>query len=90
MVDDQTTRIRNGQQKLNETKHSHRKTYDDERSTGDRLLAQSMSGAATTQTNAELIKVRAHMERAKARNVDFERLINSQIETASENKRTIQ
>ena len=58
-VDDQTTRIRNGQQKLTETKHAHRKSFDEERSTGDRLLAQSMSGAQTPQSNAKLIEVRA-------------------------------
>ena len=89
-VDDQTTRIRNAQQKLNDTKHSHRKSYDEERSTADRLLAQCMSGAATPQANAELLEVRSKMDRARARNADFERHINSQIETATENKRNIQ
>ena len=89
-VDDQTTRIRNAQQKLNDTKHSHRKSYDEDRSIADRLLAQCMSGAATPQVNAELLEVRSKMDRAKARNADFERHINSQIETATENKRTIQ
>ena len=66
MVDDQTTRVRNGQQKLTDTRHAHRKYFDDERSTGDKLLAQSMSGAATPQSNAELIEVRSRMRRAKA------------------------
>ena len=29
MVDDQTTRVRTGQQKLTDTQHAHRKYYDD-------------------------------------------------------------
>ena len=41
MVDDQTTRVRNGQQKLNDTQHDHRKYYDDERAKSDMLLALS-------------------------------------------------
>ena len=47
MVDDQTTRVRNGQLKLTDTRHAHRRYFDDERSKADMLIAQSMSGAAT-------------------------------------------
>ena len=89
MVDDQTTRVRNGQQKLTDTRHAHRKYYDDERSKADMLLTQSMTGAATPLSNAELIEVRSRLQCAKARNDDFERHIISQIETAQGNKKTI-
>ena len=71
MVDDQTTRFRNGEQKLTNTRHAHRKYYDDERSKADMQLTQSMAGAATPASNAELIEVRSQLQRAKARNDDF-------------------
>ena len=89
MVDDQTTRVRNGQQKLTDTQHAHRKYYDDERAKSDMLLAQSMTGAATAAANTELIEVRSRLQRAKARNDDFERHIISQIEAAQRNEKTI-
>ena len=82
MVDDQTTRVRNGQQKLTDTQHAHRKYYDDERAKSDMLLALSTTGAASEAANRELIEVRSRIQRARARNNDFERHFIGQIEAA--------
>ena len=89
-VDDQTTRIRNAEQKLHDMQQSNRKQYDEDRSQSEKLLTQCMSGAPTPQANADLIETQSKIERAKVRNADFERHINSQIDTARRNKETIQ
>ena len=89
-MDDQTTRIRNAEQKLHDMQQSNRKQYDEDRSQSEKLLTQCMSGAPTPQANADLIETQSKIERAKVRNADFERHINSQIDTARRNKETIQ
>ena len=89
-VDDQTTRIRNAEQKLHDMQQSNRKQYDEDRSQSEKLLTQCMSGAPTPQANADLIETQSKIERAKVRNADFERHVNSQIDTARRNKETIQ
>ena len=43
-VDDQTTRIRNAEQKLHDMQQSNRKQYDEDRSQSEKLLTQCMPG----------------------------------------------
>ena len=53
------------------------------------LFALSTTGAASEAANRELIEVRSRIQRARARNNDFERHFIGQIEAAQENKKTI-
>ena len=88
MVDDQTTRVRNGQQKLTDTQHATRKYYDDERAKSDMLLSLSTNQAASEAANRELLEIRSRVQHASARNDDFEKHIISQIEAAQRNEKT--
>jgi len=89
-VDDQTTRIRNAEQKLHDMQQTNRKQYDEDRIRTGTLFTQSVNGAPNAQVNAELLEVQNKIERASVRNADFERVVQSQIDTAVRNKQTIQ
>ena len=74
---------------MSDTQHATRKYYDDERAKSDMLLSLSTNQAASEASNRELIEIRSRVNRARARNNDFERHIISQIEAAQRKEKTI-